>query len=180
MAALRRTAPNKRAAAPQLVLALLLAATVRPGAGARWQPQPQQLLPQALSGSDDNYGCTPKEVRADAGPASPAVARSTASRASQMLRRCCARSSSAGSLRCAVLTEQVLLSMGSDATQMHVSWRTAAGGCDSEVLFERLSSSQQQQQRRPSQQQLQALRPLSSDQPGVVNALGYSYLLSVS
>ncbi|WIA30488.1 hypothetical protein OEZ86_000572 [Tetradesmus obliquus] len=59
---------------------------------------------------------------------------------------------------------QVHIALGRDATEMHVSWKTADANCPSEVTFRQAGSGDGQQ--------------LQAGAPGVSNAVGYSFLLS--
>eukprot|EP00882_Tetradesmus_deserticola_P014556 GHRQ01015483.1.p1 GENE.GHRQ01015483.1~~GHRQ01015483.1.p1 ORF type:complete len:299 (+),score=58.14 GHRQ01015483.1:521-1417(+) len=59
---------------------------------------------------------------------------------------------------------QVHIALGRDATEMHVSWKTASANCPSELMFRQASSGDDQQ--------------LRAGAPGVSNVVGYSFLLS--
>ncbi|KAF8069374.1 PAP27 [Scenedesmus sp. PABB004] len=61
---------------------------------------------------------------------------------------------------------QVHLAFGRDASEMHVSWKTAAANCPSELMFRQASAGGG------------GTGVLRRGDPGVMNAVGYSFLLS--
>lgn len=86
-----------------------------------------------------------------------------------------------GQARADCRPQQVLLSLGSDATQMHLSWRTAGPNCPAEVVFQRLgdlTTEQLLQQQRLEDQEQQQQQPLVMGMANTANAVGFSFLLS--